>query len=302
MAPAGVLHCTLLWLTVAAVASLLTKEQRDSIVDQHNIYRASVNPKAADMTRMTWNENATLVAEKYASQCIWDHNPAVKNIFGESLFTSTGPINVSKVLHEWFKEHEHYDYDNNQCSEDEQCRHYTQMVWAKSTSVGCAAHVCATLQGLPGFTNTTIVVCNYFPLGNVVGHKPYQAGEPCSQCPENWTLCEDNVCGPEHKDILPSTETEHGDILPSTETEHGDILPSTETERGDILPSTETERGDILPSTETERGDILPSTETEQENNTRAMPEHAVVASKAGTGTLILARLLLAGLIASLVF
>ncbi|XP_076840053.1 peptidase inhibitor 16 isoform X2 [Brachyhypopomus gauderio] len=216
MAAVRPLHCAQLWLIVTVAANQISREDMDDIVDLHNMYRASVKPEAADMTRMTWCEECRVVAELYASECVWEHNPNVKNVLGENLYITTGTLNVTDVLMGWFKEREHYDYENNQCAENEMCGHYTQMVWAKTASVGCAALLCDTVQGL-SFTNSILVVCNYKPPGNVQGHKPYQAGEPCSKCPEDRRACVDMSC--DHVDIVPSTETEHVDIVPSTETE-----------------------------------------------------------------------------------
>ncbi|CAN4128237.1 unnamed protein product [Withania somnifera] len=50
---------------------------------------------------------------------------------------------------------------------NEQCLHYTQIIWKQSTRVGCAKVVCKTGGG------GTLISCNYDPHGNVVGEKPF---------------------------------------------------------------------------------------------------------------------------------
>jgi pathogenesis-related protein 1 len=49
------------------------------------------------------------------------------------------------------------------------CGHYTQVVWRKSTQVGCGVSTCKTSRGL----QADIWICNYNPAGNFVGMAPY---------------------------------------------------------------------------------------------------------------------------------
>ncbi|KAL7864116.1 hypothetical protein AOLI_G00155360 [Acnodon oligacanthus] len=205
MAPRWTLLCAGLWMLTALATGLLTEEQKERIVEMHNDYRSKVEPLAANMIHMTWDEVPSLVAEGYAAKCIWDHNPDMQNIMGENLFISTGPFNIDKAMSDWFEERSHYDYDTNTCSENQMCGHYTQIVWAKTTKVGCAAHICETVEGLD-FKNATMLVCNYVPPGNVVGQKPYETGVPCSNCPEEMNDCVKNICDNLDRSELPSVE------------------------------------------------------------------------------------------------
>ncbi|MDO9190699.1 MAG: CAP domain-containing protein [Sulfurimicrobium sp.] len=45
------------------------------------------------------------------------------------------------------------------------CGHYTQLVWKKTTAVGCGMAVCGSRD--------QIWVCQYSPAGNWAGQKPY---------------------------------------------------------------------------------------------------------------------------------
>lgn len=38
----------------------------------------------------------------------------------------------------WDAEKKYYDFNTNSCTTNMTCGHYTQNVWAESTSVGCA--------------------------------------------------------------------------------------------------------------------------------------------------------------------
>lgn len=48
------------------------------------------------------------------------------------------------------------------------CGHYTQIVWRKSTELGCGVATCNSTRG-----KADIWICNYSPAGNFVGQTPY---------------------------------------------------------------------------------------------------------------------------------
>lgn len=65
------------------------------------------------------------------------------------------------------------------------------MIWANTFEVGCA-------MGKYNSSDTnqlvTRMVCNYYPMGNIVGENIFEIGAPCSSCPglcdmELETLC-----------------------------------------------------------------------------------------------------------------
>ncbi|XP_051736799.1 peptidase inhibitor 16 [Ctenopharyngodon idella] len=183
-----------LWVILSLAAGQLTEQEKSTIVDMHNELRSQVHPSAAFMQKVVWDETLRLVAESYATKCTWDHNPELEDLtMGENLFVTNGPFNATKAMLNWFGEYVDYNYENNSCPEDKMCGHYTQMVWADSNRIGCAAQLCDTLQGLD-FKKATLLVCNYFPQGNFEGLKPYNSGEPCSQCPDTIPMCEKNIC------------------------------------------------------------------------------------------------------------
>ncbi|XP_049318679.1 peptidase inhibitor 16 isoform X3 [Astyanax mexicanus] len=201
MAPRWTLICAGLWMLLAPGRGQFPKEDQQRIVNLHNHHRSTVEPPAADMIHMKWSGELALIAKEYATKCIWEHNPDSQNIMGENLFITTGPLDIEKALSDWFMEHKHYSYDNNTCAENEMCGHYTQMVWAKTKEVGCGSHLCETVETLD-FKDATLLVCNYLPLGNYMGHKPYQVGEQCSKCPDDLKNCVDQACDSTDHDEL----------------------------------------------------------------------------------------------------
>lgn len=49
-----------------------------------------------------WDNGLALVAEDYAAQCIWEHNPAVMNELGENLYVTTGTLSLNKSIAKWY--------------------------------------------------------------------------------------------------------------------------------------------------------------------------------------------------------
>ncbi|XP_019167789.1 PREDICTED: cysteine-rich secretory protein LCCL domain-containing 2-like isoform X2 [Ipomoea nil] len=72
------------------------------------------------------------------------------------------------TLWSWIDEKDVYDIESNSCVAEEECRHYTQMVWHSSDRLGCAA-----VQILSETTWRVTLLCLYDPPGNAAGQYPY---------------------------------------------------------------------------------------------------------------------------------
>ncbi|KAM3872272.1 peptidase inhibitor 16-like [Diretmus argenteus] len=226
------------WLLLATLVvpgawSFLTEEQEELIVELHNYYRGMVSPSASAMLPLKWDSNLKVIAEGYSAKCIWNHNPDLEET-GENLYASTGSLDLRLALEKWFLEHLDFDYHNNTCPEDKMCGHYTQMVWADTHRVGCAFHICNTMEGL-NFERANFLVCNYYPAGNYEEEKPYVEGDWCSRCPDNLQNCQNNLCVAEEEEeemtVVPPLATSDP-ILPETSS-------TTRTPRTTPRPSTQ---------------------------------------------------------------
>ncbi|KAL1021193.1 hypothetical protein UPYG_G00009980 [Umbra pygmaea] len=185
-----------LFLTLRPASCQLSQEQINTIVELHNRYRGQVVPSASYMTKLKWDEKLKIIAEGYAVNCVWEHNPDLLELnLGENLFVMDMDFDPNKAMDDWFNEHRDYNYKDNSCQDGMMCGHYTQMVWANTQLVGCASHRCETMEGLT-FQKVTFLVCNYFPPGNLEDTKPYVEGEWCSNCTESRPQCDQNLCVP----------------------------------------------------------------------------------------------------------
>ncbi|XP_014208029.1 ancylostoma secreted protein-like [Copidosoma floridanum] len=177
------------------IDSGLTNDEKILITSLHNELRQKVangqetngyprgpQPPARYMPVVEWDEELSTVAQKWANQCIWGHdnNRHIKrfkvgqNIASLSTTGNVYDLKVKDMVMSWYDEVKH-------CSREDITRfrstsvsgfpigHYTQMLWAKSTKIGCGA-----VKYKDGNFNTFYLVCNYGPAGNMISEAVYE--------------------------------------------------------------------------------------------------------------------------------
>ncbi|XP_037000614.2 GLIPR1-like protein 1 [Artibeus jamaicensis] len=202
---------TLSFCLVASELSLTVPSINDeSFIEQcvaaHNEMRGQVQPPAADMKYMTWDEGLAKTAKAWANKCKFIHNGCMSKSYkchptfefiGENIWIgSLSTFTPKSVIASWYSENKFYNYSSLQCSKV--CGHYTQVVWANSYKVGCAITLCPNL----GKAEISIFVCDYGPGGNYMKTLPYKKGTPCSMC--NEETCENKLCRNKERDEIQS--------------------------------------------------------------------------------------------------
>ena len=138
------------------------------MVDRHNYWRSKVGT-----TPVVWSDKVATFAQAWATElakrgCEMEHRPRKGkwngSAYGENIYWSSGIKNQAMdVVDDWASEVVYYDSISGKCKNDV-CGHYTQLVWNKTTEIGCGMAKCG---------NQEIWVCNYNPPGNYIGQKPY---------------------------------------------------------------------------------------------------------------------------------
>ncbi|KAM3625921.1 uncharacterized protein V6R79_019824 [Siganus canaliculatus] len=170
----------------------LGAKERLQIVAQHNRLRSWVQPVAANMQKMEWDEKLALLAKQRAASCgaaLPSQRSSSLSLIGWNIHLSAYAVaSFSRVIDSWFKEGDDFLYLSGKCRDNATCQHYTQLVWATSSHVGCASQLCLN-EGEP----RKIFVCAYFPGGNweVNGQLvvPYKLGPYCSLCTSAMSGC-----------------------------------------------------------------------------------------------------------------
>lgn len=179
--------------------SRLTEAEKEEIRRAHNVERGKENGR--NLFKLKWDDGLADLAQAWADQCTFGHGftnrcdkngDCGQNIYYGMTFSSDSPAPVfdgTTVVELWYNEKSHYTYGAG-CQPGEVCGHYTQVVWAKTSKVGCAYTQCPKAHVLNDAGEkvvwwsypTIIVVCNYDPPGNWIGENPFEQGTPCTDC------------------------------------------------------------------------------------------------------------------------
>jgi pathogenesis-related protein 1 len=149
-----------------------------AMLDAHNAVR-----KDKGLTLLTWSNSLALSSQRWGDKltdnpsCDFYHDPNTE--YGENLFwkwisdsDNSGLISTPEDAVTWWAEEEDfYNYTKNTCRRGKDCGHYTQIVWADTTEVGCSVSTCYDKRN--DETQTDFWVCRYNPAGNLEGLRPY---------------------------------------------------------------------------------------------------------------------------------
>lgn len=171
-------------------------------------------PVATNMKRMQWDNDLATVAQNYASQCVYGHNPDAGSV-GENIAISWwgGPLGPNFALGAlegafsgWNGENDDWHYDTiNDTSWDTGFGHFTQHVWADTTMVGCGQAWCPAgtwscadgCEETSSSNNMVFTVCNFYIAGNWTDYFPYSSGsEVCTEDFQAGDICENGLITP----------------------------------------------------------------------------------------------------------
>jgi len=192
----------------------VTAEDQNIIVDMHNKLRrdlakgeAGTMPKAANMEKITWDEELAKIAQAQVNKCVYDHdcgdcrkdkNGCYSHVGQNIAYRgSTGFGNQSDwhlPIQAWYNEITNYDNADTNVEKFSGTGttgvvgHFTQVIWAETYKIGCGFIIYQE-----GKWYKKLYSCNYGHGGNMGGAPIYLKGEPCSKCPSD-TQCEDSLC------------------------------------------------------------------------------------------------------------
>merc|ERR1712176_596945 len=173
----------------------LNDQFKKAMQDAHNRKRITVasgqesgQPSASNMNALRWDDDASSYATWWAGTCPSGHSPKPRpHGYGENIATYIGIAYEDigqkwlDAVDYWYSEVAQFDPGNiDPFVYDYDAGHYTQVVWATTTKVGCGYAFYTNDNG----ANEMKIVCSYSPGGNMVGpgSSMYHEGDACSEC------------------------------------------------------------------------------------------------------------------------
>ncbi|XP_021059931.1 GLIPR1-like protein 1 [Mus pahari] len=157
-----------------------------AFLDIHNELRRKVQPPAADMNQLFWDQQLAKIAKAWSRECKFSHNPCTSkqhgclrdyDFIGENIYLGGIETQPENVVINWHNESRNYNFDLNTCSKV--CGHYTQGPQTGPWVLLVGASVTGSSLGSGG---------------NFVGYRPYTKGDSCSMC--GLKTCENHLCRP----------------------------------------------------------------------------------------------------------
>ncbi|GIM01977.1 hypothetical protein Vretimale_6740 [Volvox reticuliferus] len=131
---------------------------KDVALELHNLYRSW-----HDAPPLAWSDRLAREAQSWADRCWFEHS---QTPYGENL--ALGHPNINAVVDGWYAESNKYDFLKPGFNST--TGQFTQLVWVRTSMVGCAIGVCPNgVSYLGGRWEGKLYVCMYWLPGNYAG-------------------------------------------------------------------------------------------------------------------------------------
>merc|ERR1712060_5040 len=184
----------------------LDEATKKTLLDKHNELRQKVasggeagQPGATNMRKLVWDDELATIAQRWTSQCIFDHDK-VRNlcdgtVVGQNAYQSGTDYEyydynvnpeIGDAVQSWYSEVTNPGFSSaniNPFVFNHGTGHYTAVVRAETDRVGCGRVYYEDTDGW--FKH--LVICNYAIAANLEGGVMYEEGDKCSNCPAGFS-------------------------------------------------------------------------------------------------------------------
>jgi len=194
------------------------ESEKKILVDKHNELRSLVAKgtalpgiEATNMMRLEWDDDIAEGAQLWANQCTFGHDKdrstcggfvgqnSAKNSGGDEM----NAFRMEEVTQRWYNEIEFFKAAPKELQKSwiqkfvwmgpgsiQGTGHFSQIVWAKTAKVGCAA--IAFDNGNTQWPRDLVHICNYYPAANFGGQPVFLTD---GDCPAGTKRGSDGLCG-----------------------------------------------------------------------------------------------------------
>ncbi|KAL4809398.1 CAP domain-containing protein [Aspergillus unguis] len=169
--------------TAAASTQAPANTYQYNVLNSHNVHRA--NHSASDLT---WSSDLQQSAQVLASRCVYEHDTSINGgNYGQNIGYGTSADDVAVMISNLMYNDEMGYFTDlyGEATPDmtlfEKWGHFSQIVWGKTTHVGCATVSCNQLGNVDSTEAVPFTVCNYSPAGNYDGEYADNVKAPLGQ-------------------------------------------------------------------------------------------------------------------------
>jgi pathogenesis-related protein 1 len=154
-----ILTLLLLLLSFVAIKAQNKEDFKNKILERHNYYRSQQGA-----SNLVWSDELANAAQQWANKLAKKDKMFHSTMsYGENIYWGYSD-DPTRAVDLWADEATYYPGEAISENNFHLFGHYTQLIWAATTKVGCAEAISKT--------GKHYIVCEYDPAGNIIGEKP----------------------------------------------------------------------------------------------------------------------------------
>ncbi|PWY81289.1 PR-1-like protein [Aspergillus eucalypticola CBS 122712] len=162
---------TLATSTSSSASSTATSAYQSAVLYNHNIHRSNHSASSVE-----WSSDLETSAYALAAKCVYEHDTSIDGGgYGQNIGYGVEASDIGVMITNLMYNDEMGYYTDLYGEADpdmtyfDNWGHFSQIVWAATTHVGCATVTCDTLGNVDASEALPFTVCNYSPAGNYEG-------------------------------------------------------------------------------------------------------------------------------------